>query len=107
MGISSQGLVFLRAPSDGSAVASPGEFALGTWLPRTCLPRAFRWNRGSADMASAWPVLVDRLQTVSTRLGISELPALVLVDGDGRVVGTARGLTRERQVLDLLDALRP
>lgn len=54
---------------------------------------------------SANPVLLDRLQTIPTRLGLVELPALVLLDADGVVAATAAGLTGREEVLTMLDEI--
>lgn len=50
-------------------------------------------------------VLLDRLQTIPTRLELVELPALVLLDADGVVAATAVGLTGREEVMTMLDRL--
>jgi thioredoxin-like negative regulator of GroEL len=56
---------------------------------------------------SHYPVLLDRRQTIATRLQLGELPALVLLAPDGTVAGSVLGLSRSEQVLDLLGKLAP
>lgn len=54
---------------------------------------------------SAYPVLLDPVQTLASRLRIAELPALVLLRADGTVAATVVGLTRRDGVLELLEQL--
>ena len=71
-------------------------------------------NQGEADKVvqkflaqhpSHYPVVLDRWQVVSAHLQVNELPALVLLDGDGRVAGLRLGLTRRDDLLALLAEL--
>lgn len=55
-----------------------------------------------ADEPSDHPVALDRGQVLARLFEIPELPALVLLDAEGRVVGVRRGLARRDDVLALL-----
>ena len=57
------------------------------------------------ERPSAYPVLLDRLQVIATRLGIAELPSLILLRADGTVAGTTLGLVESEKLLSLLDKL--
>jgi hypothetical protein len=59
-----------------------------------------------AGRAGTFPVLLDRRQVVPRQVDIGELPALVLLDGDGRVAGVRLGLTGREEVLAMLDPAR-
>lgn len=52
---------------------------------------------------AAFPVLLDRWQVLSSKLRIGELPALVLLDADGRLVELQLGLAQRDDVLALLE----
>ena len=52
---------------------------------------------------SRFPVVLDPLQTLGARLDVGELPALVLLDRDGRVVAVREGLTKRPELLALLE----
>ncbi len=58
-----------------------------------------------AQHPSHYPVVLDRWQVVSAHLQVNELPALVLLDRDGRVAGLRLGLTRRDDLLSLLAEL--
>lgn len=58
-----------------------------------------------AQHPSHYPVVLDRWQVVSAHLQVNELPALVLLDRDGRVAGLRLGLTRRGDLLSLLGEL--
>jgi cytochrome c biogenesis protein CcmG, thiol:disulfide interchange protein DsbE len=58
-----------------------------------------------AQHPSHYPVVLDRGQVVSARLQVNELPALVLLDRDGRVAGLRLGLTQRGDLLSLLAEL--
>ncbi len=55
-----------------------------------------------AQHPSHYPVVLDRWQVVSAHLQVNELPALVLLDRDGKVAGLRLGLTRRDDLLALL-----
>jgi len=54
-------------------------------------------HRAAAKMASAWafPVVVDDTGLTQQTYGVTSLPTLVLVDKEGNVVKTTRGLVDE------------
>jgi len=56
-----------------------------------------------AGRAGTFPVLLDRRQVVPRQVDIGELPALVLLDADGRVAGVRLGLTGREEVLAMLE----
>ncbi|HVF59813.1 MAG TPA: TlpA disulfide reductase family protein [Thermoanaerobaculia bacterium] len=58
-----------------------------------------------AEHPSHYPVVLDRWQVVSAHLQVNELPALVLLDRDGKVAGLRLGLTRRDDLLSLLREL--
>lgn len=58
-----------------------------------------------ADHPSDFPAALDRGQIVSRLLDVGELPALALLDAEGKVVGVRLGLTQKPDVLELLSAL--
>lgn len=43
---------------------------------------------------SAFPVLLDRSQTIANKMEIGELPALVLLRADGAIAALTLGVTR-------------
>jgi thiol-disulfide isomerase/thioredoxin len=51
-------------------------------------------------------IALDRDQVVLVRLEVVELPALVLLDAEGKVVGLRKGVTRRDGLLELLSAVR-
>ncbi len=57
-----------------------------------------------AQHPSDFPVVLDRLQVVSGKLEVGELPALVLLDRQGTIVGLRVGVTRRAELLALLAA---
>ena len=57
------------------------------------------------DQPSAATVTLDQRQVIASRLGIGELPALVLLDRDGAVVAVRQGLTSPDGIVALLDEL--
>lgn len=58
-----------------------------------------------ADHPSSSEVVLDPYQVVSGLLEVGKLPALALLDGDGKVIGVREGLMRGDGVLELLSAL--
>lgn len=78
--------------------------------------RAFAVNVGEdADLVRAhlethpapFPVLLDRLQTIPAKLRIGELPALILLDAEGRVVDQKVGVVQRDTVMELLHRAAP
>lgn len=55
----------------------------------------------------AFPVLLDRWQTIATKLQVGELPVLVLLDADGSVVAIQAGLAQREAIVELLGQLSP
>lgn len=52
-----------------------------------------------------FPVLLDPVQTVASRLRLGGLPALVLLRADGTVAGVVEGLARRDQIRELVEGL--
>jgi len=59
-------------------------------------------ERFLADEPSAYPVALDRGQVLARLFDVPELPALVHLDAEGRLVGVHRGLAQREDVLSLL-----
>jgi cytochrome c biogenesis protein CcmG, thiol:disulfide interchange protein DsbE len=62
-------------------------------------------RRFLAAHPSHFPVALDRLQVVADQLGVGELPALALLDADGKVVDLRLGLTQRDDILTLIDSV--
>ncbi len=58
-----------------------------------------------AEHPSHAPVLLDPYQRLASQLGVDELPTLVLVGAEGRVLATAVGLTSRSQLKAMLRSL--